>query len=126
MALLQRSSLLLRRPIRHRSLHRSVNRCFSEQAHALNGKNRGTEVVSDPTSKPAGVFLEGQVFDLAADLRTFRPGSKLDIPYELTVSESMQDFWQSVRWLGGIFMKRENMIFVSRSGLTLVCISFSC
>jgi hypothetical protein len=52
------------------------------------------------TSQPGGVFLEGQVFDLAADLRTFRPGSKLDIPYELTVSESMQDFWQSVRWLG--------------------------
>ena len=34
---------------------------------------------------------------MAADLRTFRPGDKLHIPYELTVSESVQDFWQSVR-----------------------------
>ena len=92
-------------------MHRSVNQCFSEQAHALNGKNRVTEAASEPTSHPAGVFLEGQVFDLAADLRTFRPGSKLDIPYELTVSESMQDFWQSVRWLRVVFIKRE-ILFV--------------
>jgi hypothetical protein len=97
MAFLQRSSLLIRRSSSS-SFHRGVNnRCFSEQAHALlNGKNRGTDVVSEPTSQSEGVLLEGQVFDLAADLRTFRPGSKLDIPYELTVSESMQDFWQSV------------------------------
>lgn len=40
-------------------------------------------------------WVRGQILDLAADLRTFRPGDKLDIPYELTVSESMQDFWQS-------------------------------
>jgi acyl-ACP thioesterase len=37
------------------------------------------------------------MLNLAADLRTVRPGDKLEIPYELTVSESMQDFWQSVR-----------------------------
>jgi hypothetical protein len=100
MALLQRSILPIRRPstYRHRSFHRSVNRCFSGQADALNGKDRYTTVASEPTSQPAGVFLEGQVIDLAADIRTFRPGSKLDIPYELTVSESMQDFWQSVCW----------------------------
>ena len=41
-------------------------------------------------------LLQGEILDLAADLRTFRPGDRLDIPYELTVSESMQDFWQSV------------------------------
>jgi hypothetical protein len=44
-------------------------------------------------------WIQGQVLDLAADLRAFRPGDKLDIPYELTVSESLQDFWQSVRWI---------------------------
>ena len=44
-----------------------------------------------------GEFIRGQVLDLGADLRTFRPGDKLEIPYEITVSESMQDFWQSVR-----------------------------
>lgn len=97
MSFMQRSSLLLRRPSWHRSFHRGVNRCFSEQGHRLNGKNRGTEVVSEPTPQPEREFLQGQVLDLAADLRTFRPGDKLEIPYELTVSESMQDFWQSVR-----------------------------
>jgi hypothetical protein len=39
--------------------------------------------------------IRGEVLDLAADLRNFRPGDRLDIPYELTVSESMQEFWQS-------------------------------
>jgi hypothetical protein len=42
-------------------------------------------------------FIRGETLNLAADLRTVRPGDKLEIPYELTVSESMQDFWQSVR-----------------------------
>ena len=49
------------------------------------------------SSKEEGEWMKGEVLDLAADLRTFRPGDKLDIPYELTVSETMQDFWQSVR-----------------------------
>lgn len=43
---------------------------------------------------PAG-FIQGEVLDLAVDLRALRPGDKLDIPYELTVSESLHDFWQS-------------------------------
>lgn len=51
----------------------------------------------DVISKESGNWIQGQVLDLAADLKTFRPRDKLDIPYELTVSESMQDFWQSVR-----------------------------
>ena len=53
---------------------------------------------SSENHKDDGTYLTGQLLDLAADLRTFRPGDKLDIPYELTVSESMQDFWQSVRF----------------------------
>ena len=40
-------------------------------------------------------WIKGENLDLAADLRTFRPGDKLDIPYELTVTEGLQDFWQS-------------------------------
>ncbi len=47
----------------------------------------------------SSIFIRGETLNLAADLRTVRPGDKLEIPYELTVSESMQDFWQSVRAL---------------------------
>lgn len=45
-------------------------------------------------SSPPGT-IRGEVLDLAADLRNFRPGDRLDIPYELTVSEGLQEFWQS-------------------------------
>lgn len=48
-------------------------------------------------SASSAATIQGEVLDLAADLRTFRAGDKLEIPYELTVSESMQDFWHSVR-----------------------------
>jgi len=39
--------------------------------------------------------VRGEVLNLAADLRTFSPGDRLEIPYELTITESMFDFWQS-------------------------------
>jgi hypothetical protein len=47
------------------------------------------------TTTATAPSIRGEVLDLAADLRTFRPGDRLDIPYELTVSESIQEFWQS-------------------------------
>jgi len=36
-----------------------------------------------------------QVVDVTIDLRSIRPGDKIDTPYELTLSESLCDFWQS-------------------------------
>lgn len=38
-------------------------------------------------------LLQGQVLDHAVDLRNVRPGDRVDIPYELTVTETLQDFW---------------------------------
>jgi len=35
-------------------------------------------------------MLEGTVLDHAVDLRNVRPGDRLDIPYELTVTETLQ------------------------------------
>lgn len=35
------------------------------------------------------------MLDLARDFRTARPGDVITPPYELTVSDAMQDFWQS-------------------------------
>jgi hypothetical protein len=51
----------------------------------------GITVPSSITDK----FIHGEVLDLSVNLQALRPGDILDIPYELTVSEAMQDFWQS-------------------------------
>jgi acyl dehydratase len=57
----------------------------------LNGevtvKQRTIQTASSPH------LLKGIVLDHAVDLRSARPGDRLDIPYELTVSETLQDFW---------------------------------
>jgi len=37
----------------------------------------------------------GEVMEHAVDLRSVRPGDKISIPYELTITESMQEFWHS-------------------------------
>lgn len=36
-----------------------------------------------------------QVLDYAINLRTSRPGTEIKIPYELTLTESLHEFWQS-------------------------------
>jgi len=46
-----------------------------------------------PSSSEKEQFLKGTVLDHAVDLRNVRPGDRLDIPYELTITESMQEFW---------------------------------
>lgn len=92
----------------------SPKRLFSEQrgrfvnGAAVNGFINGdtnnsiipgihnSPTASGQSSKNTTNTIKGESLDLAADLRTFRPGDKLDIPYEMTISESMQDFWQSV------------------------------
>jgi acyl dehydratase len=44
-------------------------------------------------SSPPNFLQQGFVLDHAVDLRNVRPGDRVDIPYELTISETMQDFW---------------------------------
>jgi len=39
--------------------------------------------------------LVAEVIDQAVNLKNVRPGETIDVPYELTVSSSMRDFWQS-------------------------------
>lgn len=46
-------------------------------------------------NEPKAGFLQGEVLDLAVDLKSLKPGDKLEIPYEITVSESLHDFWDS-------------------------------
>jgi hypothetical protein len=37
----------------------------------------------------------GEVVDHAIDLKNVRPGETIDVPYEMTISHSFRDFWQS-------------------------------
>lgn len=39
--------------------------------------------------------VRGEVVDHAIDLTNVRPGDKIEVPYEVTISPSMRDFWQS-------------------------------
>lgn len=40
-------------------------------------------------------FLQGEVLDFARDLRKIRPGDTIHVPYEITITESVHDFWHS-------------------------------
>lgn len=46
-----------------------------------------------PTPAPRRTLLQGVVLDHALDLRSVRPGDRVDIPYELTLTDTLQDFW---------------------------------
>ena len=37
----------------------------------------------------------GEIIDHAVDLKNSRPGETIELPYELTITSSMRDFWQS-------------------------------
>ncbi len=40
-------------------------------------------------------LMKGEVLDYSINLRTSRPGTEIKIPYELTLTESLSEFWQS-------------------------------
>jgi len=37
----------------------------------------------------------GETIDIAIDMTKIRPGEVIDVPYEITISHSLRDFWQS-------------------------------
>eukprot|EP01038_Epipyxis_sp_PR26KG_P006266 gene6266-8630_t len=39
--------------------------------------------------------IRGEIIDQAIDLKNIRPGETIDVPYEVTISHSLRDFWQS-------------------------------
>jgi len=39
--------------------------------------------------------IVGEIIDHAIDLTKARPGETIDVPYEVTISDSFRDFWQS-------------------------------
>eukprot|EP00551_Chaetoceros_affinis_P010699 CAMPEP_0203675752 /NCGR_PEP_ID=MMETSP0090-20130426/21984_1 /ASSEMBLY_ACC=CAM_ASM_001088 /TAXON_ID=426623 /ORGANISM="Chaetoceros affinis, Strain CCMP159" /LENGTH=375 /DNA_ID=CAMNT_0050542065 /DNA_START=22 /DNA_END=1146 /DNA_ORIENTATION=+ len=47
------------------------------------------------SSPPPPGFITGEVLDHAVDLRNSRPGDRIDVPYELTITDAMQGLWNS-------------------------------
>lgn len=59
----------------------------------LDDQSANEESTSGNTSSKMRNMIRGQVLDHSIDLRRVRPGDRVDIPYQITVSETMQDFW---------------------------------
>jgi hypothetical protein len=45
--------------------------------------------------EPPSLTVKGEIIDHAVDMRNVRPGETIEIPYEVTISHSLRDFWQS-------------------------------
>jgi acyl dehydratase len=76
---------MLRRALAHGSLNGLTATSSNESDHQE----------SNPSDSKGRRKIKGQILDHALDLRRVRPGDKIDIPYQITVSETMQDFWFS-------------------------------
>ena len=76
-------------------------RMYSDYRQSLGDSNYFYKVTpshdDDPisTGTMKGRTITGKVIDHAVDLTRIRPGESIDVPYEVTVSHSMRDFWQS-------------------------------
>jgi acyl dehydratase len=57
------------------------------------GTGGGISSNSEGDGESNRTLLQGIVLDHAVDLRNVRPGDHIDIPYELTLTETLQDFW---------------------------------
>eukprot|EP01039_Chlorochromonas_danica_P001539 gene1539-1677_t len=57
------------------------------------GPNPGDNTFSLNTS--LGATIRGEIVDNAVDIKNVRPGERIEVPYEVTVSPSFRDFWQS-------------------------------
>lgn len=49
-----------------------------------------SQPLSSSSSSPPSGFIFGEVLDHAVDLRNSRPGDRIDVPYELTITDAMQ------------------------------------
>lgn len=61
------------------------------------GRKRAGKVEAATEIMPAEEtkYIKGEILDYAINLRTSRPGKEIKVPYEITVSSSMADFWHS-------------------------------
>lgn len=69
----------------------SIFRSMSTNAERFGHFYRLSETDSKDNIRP----IVGEVLDKTIDLTDLRPGDKINLPYELTVNQSVRDFWQS-------------------------------
>ena len=81
-------NLLLKTP-----LARLASRQFLSTASKSYGKEffKNHDTFSYNTTKS----VVGETIDIAIDMTKVRPGEVIDVPYEITISHSLRDFWQS-------------------------------
>ena len=73
-------------------------KCAASREENVGEKNR-TDNTKNPessdSSRSDSTLVKGSTLDHAVDLTLLRPGDRLDIPYEMTVTETMQEFWHA-------------------------------
>ena len=96
-----KSSLLLLTDLRKTSiLSKRWKSSLVDSAWRQEGNIKNFYKVSTATNDLQNGLIQGnpifgKVIDHAVDLTKIRPGETIDVPYEVTVSHSMRDFWQS-------------------------------
>mmetsp|Transcript_63683 Transcript_63683/g.94547 ORF Transcript_63683/g.94547 Transcript_63683/m.94547 type:complete len:259 (+) Transcript_63683:198-974(+) len=65
-------------------------------AHNPPSRTRSNQKDDDKGKDRDGIYIQGEVLDLAINLqKSTCTGDTIQIPYELTITESIHDFWQS-------------------------------
>lgn len=98
------TTVIARRVIGQQSLpllrHHVAARTMSA-AGGLYNSGRKKRPIEAPAATAAAMattgdkFMKGEVLDYSINLRTSRPGTEIKVPYELTLTESLSEFWQS-------------------------------
>jgi hypothetical protein len=80
----------------HRSLTKILSKPFSFTAdrHAFGQFYQINDLNSSPSSN-MNETIQGEILDHTLDLSKCRPGDIIDIPYEVTINESVRDLWHS-------------------------------
>jgi acyl dehydratase len=88
------SALTVRRHFGLRVVVDTARRCSSSTTSSVaEAASNASDSSKDRSFDSTRALLKGVVLDHAIDLRSVRPGDQIDIPYELTLTETLQDFW---------------------------------
>ncbi|KAL7489564.1 hypothetical protein ACHAW6_015220 [Cyclotella cf. meneghiniana] len=72
-----------------------MNPLLQKSASDDDGKKGPQRANGEDKHEYSDKFMKGEVLDHSINLRTSRPGTEIKVPYELTLTESLHDFWQS-------------------------------
>jgi acyl dehydratase len=68
---------------------------FLEDLSTDDDAEKESDVTNNVDYSDSSSWIKGEVLDFAIDLRKMQLGDAIDVPYEITVTESIHDFWQS-------------------------------